>query len=307
MFAALLERLNPMSNQSTLKIVLPHVFSRDTLYIMLKVVLSGLENGHRKVIFDCTNLNKIEVGGVTALSNVVELYRNANVNVTFQNAKTCGAAAFLEGSGFLAQYQNNEPRKVNIAGEFFCLKLIEYTRSHSYLNNELIPWLAKILQQDVRALATLKVCFEEIFNNIQDHSTVKMGCCCAHYDPTDKKIIICMSDFGVGIPAKVRSKIETASDQAAIAKACEHGFSTHSTPGNMGAGLHVLIQNVVTKNSGSVIIFSGNGIYSCVPGAKGSGRSAPHGGVYPGTMIYITIDTKKFVPSEIDKEAFVWE
>ena len=307
MFASLLEALNFMPSQPPLTIILPKVFSRDTLYLFVKAIIRGIEGQHRKVILDFTKLERLEVGAITALSNMIELYKSSKIKVEYINAQSCVAAEFLEGVGFSALYFGASPKKDSLKNEFCALKLVEYARSHSYLENDLIPWLANTLNQDVRALSMLKVCFEEIFNNIQDHSTVNVGCCCAHYDRLAKKITICMSDFGVGIPEKVKSKIKIGSDQAAIAMACQQGFTTRSTPGNMGAGLHVLIQNVVAKNSGSVIIFSGSGIYSCVPGAKGSGRSAPHGGVYPGTMIYITIDTKNFVPSEIDEEAFVWE
>ena len=50
----------------------------------------------------------------------------------------------------------------------------------------------------------------------------------------------------MGIPQNVRAKMGIGSDQAAIAMACQEGFTTKSTPRNMGAGLHVLIRNVVT-------------------------------------------------------------
>jgi hypothetical protein len=107
----------------------------------------------------------------------------------------------------------------------------------------------------------------------------------------------------------VREAIKLGSDQAAIAMACQEGFTTKSTPRNMGAGLHILIRNVVHRNHGSVIISSGNGIYSQTYQSggenKGTGRASP--GLYPGTMIYITLSRSDFVPSEIDGEEFTWD
>lgn len=298
-------------NPSTLKVTLPHILTRESVYILVEKMFKGFSDGHRRVTLDFTNLTRIQVGGVAVLSNMIEIYKKAGIRPKFIKASTCGAASFLDGSGFSMLYLGGAILDNKSRNEFLALKLVEYKRSHSYLDDDLVPWISKILSADVRALSTLKVCFQEIFNNIQDHSTVNIGCSCAHYDQSEEKITICISDFGVGIPNKVRDKMIIGSDHAAIAMACQEGFTTKSTPGNMGAGLHVLIRNVVTRNSGSVIICSGKGVYTCfaeTPGkTKRTGRAAPHSCFYPGTLIYVTLYTKKFVPSEIDGEEFIWE
>lgn len=309
---ALFGKRNPFIKRDALEVKLPHTFTRDSLYFVVTKLFEGLEARPNKVVLDFANLERIQVGGVAVLSNMIELYKKARIKKEFINVSSCAAKAFLNGAGFLALYSEAELQPGAVSQEFLPLKLVEYARSHSYLNQELVPWIARLLEADVRALSSLKVCFEEIFNNIKDHSTVNVGGSCAHYDEADKKMTICISDFGVGIPTKVRAKMEINTDQGAIAMACQEGFTTRSTPGNMGAGLHVLIRNVVTRNAGSVIIYSGKGIYSCTPGKPGglvkrTGRPAPHGGLYPGTMIYMTLDMKKFVPSEIDGEEFAWE
>lgn len=295
-----------------LGIQLPHTISRDSIYFLVTEMFSALQQAPKKVVLDFKKLERIQVGGVAVLSNMIELYKKARIRTEFINVQACGAASFLEGSGFSGLYLSGKSAQNSGGPEFLRLKLVEYSRSHFYLDDELAPWLALVLKTEIPRLNTLTVCFQEIFNNIKDHSTVDVGCSCAHYDEAVGQITICISDFGVGIPAKVRSKIQISSDQGAIAMACQEGFTTKSTPGNMGAGLHVLVRNVVTRNSGSVIICSGQGIYSCVLGpqgakVKGTGRAAPHGKRYPGTLIYVTLDTAKFVPSEVDDEVFVWE
>ena len=173
----------------------------------------------------------------------------------------------------------------------------------------MVPWLARVLGQDERALTSLKAGLGEVFNNIKDHSTINVGCSASHFDAAADEITICVADFGIGIPGRVREKIRLATDQAAISMACQQGFSTKTTPRNRGAGLHVLIQNVVARNHGAVIICSGEGIYSAVYDPdkpfKGTGRPAP--GRYPGTMIYMRLPRSEFVPDDIDEQEFQWD
>jgi hypothetical protein len=296
----------------TLNVPLPLVFTVGSLYEIIGTLFDGLTKKPQNVVIDFHNLKRIQVGGVAVLSNMIEFCKKMRIQTTFVNVENCKASHFLDGAGFSALYLGGNPPQRNAQCEFLPLKLVEYDRSFSYVHYELMPWLSAIFGVDIRALGSLKVCFEEIFNNIKDHSAVDIGCSCAHFDKAKSTITICISDFGVGIPRKVKRKVKgVENDHEAIGMACTEGFTTQSTPGNMGAGLHVLIKNV-TRNFGSVIIYSGKGIYSCVPGHSSDmerrvGSVAEFNGLYPGTMIYITLDTKKFVPSEIDEEDFVWE
>lgn len=300
---------NLINRRQSVRLLLPSTFTRETMYSLIDAMLDPSEDcRHSHVVLDFERLNRIQVGGVATLSNMIEASRKAGVKVEFRNTRGCGATAFLEGTGFLAQYCESPPLKTLHNAPFAPLRLVEYRKSVSYLLNELVPWLSSTLHAKDRELATIKVCFEEVFNNIIDHSTVDVGCSCAHFDRSDNKVMICISDIGVGIPKNVRNRIKINTDQGAIAMACQEGFTTQTTPRNMGAGLHVLITNVVTRNGGSVIIHSGSGIYSCVrePNGRVKKTGRPARGFYPGTLIYVTLDPSTFVPDEIEEE-FEWE
>lgn len=300
--------LRKSRDRKSLIVKLPVTFTMDTMYALVGDLFRGLTDKPKVIVFDFATLKRIQVGGITTLSNIAEFCRSLNMEIVFRNADTCGAAHFLQGSGLLAQYQG--PHGASKASKvFFPLQLVEYDRSFNHVTNQLIPWLADALEQDVRALTSLKACLGEVFNNINDHSTVKVGCSASHFDPTDGTITICVADFGVGIPGRVREKVELATDQAAISMACKQGFSTRSTPKNRGAGLHVLIQNVVHTNHGTVIIYSGQGSFSCVydPNRPPKGTGRPARGKYPGTMIYMTLRKADFVPDEIDEKEFQWD
>lgn len=295
--------------KQAVRILLPVTFTQDTMYGLIDALLDkNYDCKHEKILLDFQNLNKIQVGGIVLLSNLIEASRKAGVNVKLANSKSCKAANFLDGSGFNSQYVDKiKSSSHKLTDEFMRLQLVEYERSRSYLSGYLIPWISEKLDAEPRALATVKVCFEEIFNNIQDHSTVNVGCSCAHFDHVTKTISICISDIGVGIPHNVRANMKINSDSAAIAMACQQGFTTRSSPRNMGAGLYVLITNIVKRNSGTVKISSGYGIYTSTNDGikvKSSGRQAKSS--YPGTLIYITLSAKTFVPDETE-EKFEWE
>lgn len=291
-----------------LVIALPIVFTRSTMYWLIRNLFRALGSKPKTIALDCSKLESIQVGGIATLSNIIEICRNVNVDVVFRHAESCKAARFLRGSGLLTQYQaalmHPDDRKA-----FLPLQLVEYDRSFNHVHNQIVPWLANVLGHDERALTSLKAGLGEVFNNIKDHSTVNVGCSASHYDAAEGVISICVADFGIGIPTRVRDKMKLATDQAAIAMACQQGFSTKTTPRNRGAGLHVLIQNVVVRNHGTVIIHSGEGIYSAVHNPKGplkgTGRPAP--GQYPGTMIYMTLPKSEFIPDDIDEEEFQWD
>lgn len=295
-------------DDNALVITLPVTFTRDTMYWLVKDLFQGIKGRPKTIALDFKKLKKIQVGGITTLSNTIEFCRTLGIKTVFRNAGMCEAAHFLHGSGLLTQYQG-APADLKARKEFLPLQLVEYDRSFNHVTNQMIPWLAGVLGHDERALTSLKAGLGEVFNNINDHSRVKVGCSASHYDAAEDTINICVADFGIGIPGRVRDKVTLASDQAAIAMACQQGFSTQSTPKNRGAGLHVLIQNVVARNHGTVIIYSGQGIYSCVHNAdkplKGTGRPAQ--GKYPGTMLYMTLPRSEFVPDDIDEEEFQWD
>lgn len=295
-------------NTKPVKVEFPSVFTHDTVYALIENLLdSNYDCKHGRVVLDFRRMKKIQVGGIALLSNLIEAMRKARVKVELQNTHNCDASYFLEGSGFSSLYGVNKKYLPEYASEFLRLGLVQYDKSVFYIGQTLIPWIGDMLDVEYRALGTVRMCFEEIFNNISDHSTVDVGCSCAHFDKVTKKLSICVSDIGVGIPAKVRSRINIGSDSAAIAMACQEGFTTQSSPRNMGAGLYHLIKNVVRRNRGTVTISSGSGIYFCkFEGDAVRGRVRTAKAFYPGTIIYITLDGKLFIPDEVE-EKFEWE
>ena len=85
---------------------------------------------------------------------------------------------------------------------------------------------------------TFSTVLGEIFNNINNHAgkSGDIASAIMQHFPKRSEVDIAISDFGEGIPARVREKEpEISNDGAAILKAVEENFSTRSTPRNRGA------------------------------------------------------------------------
>jgi anti-sigma regulatory factor (Ser/Thr protein kinase) len=124
---------------------------------------------------------------------------------------------------------------------------------------DLLPWLASQLGISEASLHRFKNCAAELFNNIKDHTQFDIGSIFVQHFPNEKSVTIAMSDFGIGIPARVREKRQLP-DAAAIIEAVKEGFTTKSSPRNKGIGLDYLLKTVVLGNGGRVTVYSGRGI-----------------------------------------------
>jgi hypothetical protein len=170
-----------------------------------------------------------------------------------------------------------------------------------------VPWLAAHLRITQPSLYTFKACISELFNNIQDHTRYDIGSIFMQYFPRDSVITISLSDFGLGIPTKVREKLPKISDDEAILLAVQEGFTTKSIPGNKGAGLDYLLKSVVIHNGGVVTFYSQGSIVQF----RRHGKTMKHHalkdvGFCPGTTIDVEIrtDTIEVLPDE--REDLQW-
>lgn len=299
-----------LSPWQELTVPLPAYLNKETMYALVSKVLDENHNARCKVIYlDFTPLQFIDSAGVTVLSNLIEFLKRIGAKTYFKGHKALSTPVrFLDDSGFFKQYLTYQlVPNATVRPTTLPLQLVEYSRSYGYMESKLVPWLSTALGAEERALSTVKVCFQEIFNNINDHSQVNIGCIFAQNYPNKDVIQITVSDFGVGIPKRVQALEPDLNDQQAIARASEQGFTTQTTVRNRGAGLHVLIQNVVEKNGGAVMIHSRRGILTCVRGQDGRVKRTPRPakGFYPGTLIQLALHTNTFVSDDIDEE-FEW-
>lgn len=281
------------------------------MYSLLdQAITSDLQPADNKIVFNFTTLSYIEPSGITILSNLFQwlMKRDIKVSVTYPSTIAGGRycpITYLDDSMFFKRYLGKTlTQHASVRQTTRPLELVTYSKSYQWLPDVFMPWLANQLGVRANSLGEIKVAIEEIFNNINDHSSENIGCIYAQHYPNMNTLKISISDFGIGIPGAVQTKY-ALTDKEALEKAIEKGFSTESTPGNRGAGLNNILTSVVNVNKGIVHIHSNRGIIKCNHGENGlESYSATAEGYYPGTLFEIILNTNNIFENE--EEDFEW-
>lgn len=297
-----------------MQIALPGNFNRNTMYHFINQIIDNdLQPKDKEFQLDFNSLTFIEPVGFTVLSNVIEWLKKRGCsvsgliaeNISYRGRIHC-PISFLDDSLFFDRYvgqkifAQSSPRDTTIP-----LSIIAHQKSAQWLEKT-IQWLARRLSMKVESLTNIKVCFEEVFNNIKDHSNENIGCIFAQHFPNKNIVRVAISDFGVGIPFNVQKVKPLLTDSQAIRQAIVYGFTTKSNVRNGGRGLDTLIQNVVKNNQGSVYIHSTRGILeSTYLNGEINSQEKECSGFYPGTLLDIVFRTDTIEDYE-DEEDFLW-
>jgi anti-sigma regulatory factor (Ser/Thr protein kinase)/anti-anti-sigma regulatory factor len=291
-------------------IKLPAQFDGQTLSKVAADVVACCKDGFPgKLIFDFAQLDFVRPAGVVFLSNLINWLSENGTKAGFINCDPRRQAVkYLDDSLFFEQHsgsklsQSSTPRDTTRP-----LLKIAQKDSHEWLEANFVPWLAARLNITQASLYALKVCISELFNNIQDHTRYDIGSIYVQHFPREHSITISVSDFGLGIPAKVREKIPDIHDGDAIVQAVQDGFTTKSKPANKGAGLDYLLNVVVLQNKGNVTVYSG---HSIVEFENANGVVHPtvsdNVGFSPGTTIDIEIRTDTIEELPEEREELQW-
>lgn len=315
-------------SEDQIEIALPRTFNSDTMYGFLAKALTPDGNiRYRRIDFNFGDLNLIEPVGVVVLSNLVEFLRRAGVKGFFRGVWTddnnsSRGVKYLDDSGFFARYHGTSLRNSAICKPgTLPLTLVPSLDTFKFLHSTMIPWLASTLNTTEVALATVRVCLEEILQNVSDHSGVEVGCVHAQFSPQTGSLEIAISDFGFGIPTQVRKFgavgasseqfviTQSMSDAEALKLACRQGFTTKSNVRNRGAGLPNLLAVVTGRDRGHVWIISGKGFVSAIHrngASKVTARTKL--AVYPGTLVRVILKANvvKDFEKDIEQQEFSW-
>ncbi|MEK4880111.1 MULTISPECIES: hypothetical protein [Paenibacillus] len=297
-----------------MKVYLPEKMNRATMYNFINEIIDDDRQPKADSFeFMFNTLKFIEPVGVTVLSNITEWLIDKGIDLEYTYPKInyfekINSMCYLDDSLYFERYLNEkirpnaEPRPTTIP-----LTLVTINESYQWFQ-KVIFWMSGKLGITTESLADYKMCFQEIFNNINDHSTEHIGCAFIQHYPKENKICIAISDFGVGIPYNLQKLHPSLNDAQAIKEAVKQGISTKSTPRNRGAGLDTLIHNVVLNNMGSVYIHSNYGILECKYKNEGIQMSSRLKRVfYPGTLIEINLRTDTIENILNDREDFAWD
>lgn len=191
------------------------------------------------------------------------------------------------------------------------LKNLTYSDAHQWLEFSFIPWLSQNSGLSVASLAEVRTCIKEIINNTRDHTDFDEGCIFTQWYPNAKQILISIADFGCGITATAQREVPDCDDVQAILWAAQDGTSSKSLPSNRGAGLYLLLQNIVGHFNGSVTISSHRGRVQFGKLSNSVYEFSTHQwdpsevGFCVGTSIDIVLNTTN-IPHAEEEEDLVW-
>lgn len=287
---------------------LPRRLEYNNLFRAFEIFMLENKELPDKVLIDMSAVTFITPPNVAFLSNLTYWLAHEATSVSFSGANLRRhAIKYLDDSLFFEQHTG---RKLDAASRCrpttIPVQRLARTDSHCWLEFTFIPWLIEKSGLTRTSLAEVKTCIQELFNNISDHTEFDQGCIFGQWYPNKDKIIISIADFGAGIPKTVARVEPDLSDHDAIVKAVEDGFSSKSVPTNQGAGLHLLLLNVVQRFHGEVTIRSGSGYVKFV-NFKDAIYKAPQPdcGLCIGTTIDLVLYTDR-IPTAEDEEDFEW-
>lgn len=291
-------------------ISLPYRLNSSTMNVFIdEVVDQNHDVKFKKIDFDFGRIGFIDPVGVAVLSNLIEFLRRGGARVGFVGYDlNKDVIKYLDDSGFFQQYIGKSLNNTaHLRNTTIPLKLVSHSQSYSWIENDLMPWMADRTGLKQSSLASIKVCFQEMFNNIKDHSTVDVGCICGQFFPRQKSIQIVLSDFGIGIPTNVQKIRPGLGDHECIKLATQEGFTTRTGRNNRGAGLDILIKNLVRNNKGALVIYSRKGALTCSRESNGDIKKVARlsDQFYPGTLLFCNFRSDTFEEID-DDEVFEW-
>jgi hypothetical protein len=190
-----------------LELALPYELNGITLRRVTQALIDGCPNGlPNNVFINFAGLGFIKPAGVTFLSNLIMWLASKNVAVRFTgHDRNTGVLRFLDDSLFFEKHlgakltQWATPRSTTRP-----LVHAHHGQSQDEIRNRFVPWLSNRLSISKASLHDFQVCLLELFNNIQDHSSLEIGCLFAQHFPNMNQVGVAIADFGIGIPSAVR-------------------------------------------------------------------------------------------------------
>lgn len=260
------------------------------------------------IVFDFNQVLFAEPSGVVQLHNLTRYLRRRDCPVVLRNYEhDRPALRFLDDIGFFFDHNGHRVRPFARQRATTCrLQEVHQTESIGWITGTFIPWFSHCAGRPPGALAGLRNCLVELFNNIRDHSSVEVGSIFAQWYPRKQSLKLSIGDFGRGIPANVVDHGNEYTPVESIIRAFTEGFST-GTPRNRGVGLEVLRSTITTGFGGRFKVYSGGGVAYCSPDGNLQPTDEWLGNSgYSGTLFDIDVPTHQIDEFEPELEDDIW-
>lgn len=183
----------------------------------------------------------------------------------------------------------------------------------AWLHYEAMPWLARKLNVQEDDLIEIRICIEELLNNIRDHSDVEFSSIfIQHYPnprlPKNNNFKICISDNGIGLINRIQCSHPEFNKEEAIEFALKEGGTTKSSPRNAGMGLFTLTQTVC--NNGGTFTLRTSEVHALVTYNEQQQQhkvSYLDSAFLKGTAFEITLYANRLNVQQANSEVFSWD
>lgn len=210
------------------------------------------------VIFDLSKTEFLTPFGIVLLAGTLSECLSLGKEARYQEPKKRITKEFLAGIGFNNFFQiksiNHRIESPNVQ-----LKRI-YSLDYSLID-QILEVFGNFIHMSEGVKCSLKLALNELMTNVFDHSESKEGCyVCAQSYPQEKKIRLCIADFGIGILASLRKIPQYGSLNncyESIKLATQEGV-TSRVGKQAGYGLSH-INRFIEVNEGKMYILSGDG------------------------------------------------
>ena len=230
---------------------------------------------------------------ITPLACIIHEYQDKGYHVGLKNIPN-EITAYLESFNFKQFCTGGSTIDIPTSSDAKILPLWLIAKN----TYNLYPDRAKVFFEnnhfDGYSLSPLSLSLAELMNNIFDHSQSSIpGYTFTQYNSTQKSIITCVCDFGIGIPTTVNNFLNSIGKDKlnnieALLKSFEYRFSTRSQPHNQGFGLDTIASNIKSLNSKALVI-SNNVLYRIYPDNKEEKSELNVN--FPGTLFVIWLNT----------------
>ncbi|GAA4041193.1 hypothetical protein GCM10022409_29000 [Hymenobacter glaciei] len=232
----------------------------------------GLRPEVRRVLVVVGGSMTVKPHHVTTLACLLEEYRLAGVAIRFESGNAV-VYQYLEAIHLFARFAEpitaakQEFTQPNEATSFG-LWSVELEGMNDFVRSAYQHFKGHFFQD--KSLDFLTIYLGEMFNNVFDHAfaataTERIAFAMLQYYPTSQRLLIAVSDFGMGIPQTVNRYLQSQQQEPvtapeALGKALELRFTAQSRPHNQGRGLDTLRTGVRELN-GTFTIQTTRAIY----------------------------------------------
>lgn len=228
--------------------------------------------------------------GASAAATVTAVYLNATqrgVDATVVPPLTSSVLDPFVTFPAVAQHLAGKPLPTSDPG--FAVPVRVQTTANFNDPDPIVALISRHRPLNVDAEEYLRICINEVIQNVEDHARSPVGCVtCARFSNDVGEVRVAIVDSGIGIGTTLRSRypgITSAAD--ALARVLEGGYSAKSRPNNMGVGISNLANIVIRQLNGELLIASEDAV---AEGTAGKFPGADSLGVrFPGTAVFFSV------------------